>query len=106
MIFSNNISLKKLNTFGINVNCKLFYEIKHKKNLKELLKSDEFKENNFVKLKPSNNINQAIDILSSFVGESVPIIDNQNKMLGIISESDVLKIYSDITNQIRFIEKS
>ena len=66
----------------------------------------EFKENNFVKLKPSNNINQAIDILSSFVGESVPIIDNQNKMLGIISESDVLKIYTDITNQIRFIEKS
>ena len=66
----------------------------------------EFKENNFVKLKPSNNINQAIDLLSSFVGESVPIIDNQNKMLGIISESDVLKIYTDITNQIRFIEKS
>ena len=66
----------------------------------------EFKENNFVKLKPSNNINQAIDILSSFVGESIPIIDNQNKMLGIISESDVLKIYTDITNQIRFIEKS
>ena len=60
----------------------------------------------FIKLDPSNNINETIDILSSFVGESVPIIDNQNKIEGIISENDVLKIYTDITSQIRSIEKN
>jgi len=65
-----------------------------------------FKETKFIKLYPSNNINETIDILSSFVGESVPIIDNQNKMKGIISENDVLKIYTDITRQIRSIEKN
>ena len=65
-----------------------------------------FKENKFIKLKPSDNINQTIKILSSFVGESIPIIDNQKKMTGIISENDVLKIYTDISNQIRSIEKS
>ena len=54
----------------------------------------------------SINPNSASDKLNHFVGESVPIIDKNNKILGIISENDVLKAYSEITEKIRKIEKN
>ena len=37
-----------------------------------------YKEKSFLKLKPDSNINETINILGSFVGESVPVIDNKN----------------------------
>ena len=40
------------------------------------------------------------------MGESVPVIDNKNVLIGIISENDVLQIYKNITNEIRAIEKN
>ena len=40
------------------------------------------------------------------MGESVPVIDNKNVLIGIISENDVLQIYKNITNEIRAIEKT
>ena len=64
-----------------------------------------YKEKSFLKLKPDNNINETINILGSFVGESVPVIDNKNVLIGIISENDVLQIYRNITSEIRSIEK-
>ena len=47
-----------------------------------------------------------IKILEEFVGENVPIIDEQKKVIGVISENDVLKAYSEISESIRNIEKN
>ena len=63
-------------------------------------------DNSSIDIKPDNNINETINILGSFVGESVPVIDNKNVLIGIISENDVLQIYKNITNEIRSIEKN
>ena len=49
----------------------------------------------------------AIKKLSNFVGESVPIIDKQSKkLIGIISENDVLAAYLEISDEIINIEKN
>ena len=48
MNFSKNISLKKLNTFGIKVNCKLFCEIHSSLELKNLIQTEEFKRNKYL----------------------------------------------------------
>ena len=84
MIFSKNISLKGLNTFGINVNCKLFCEIKHKENLKELLKSNNFKENKHLILGGGSNILFTEDYDGL-------IIKNEIKGIDIIEEDDKSK---------------
>ena len=47
-----------------------------------------------------------MNILKNFVGESIPVVDDQNKLIGVISENDVLKAYDEITNTIRNIEKN
>ena len=49
----------------------------------------------------------AIKKLSNFVGESIPIIDKQSKkLIGIISENDVLAAYLEISDEIINIEKN
>ncbi len=49
----------------------------------------------------------AIQKLSNFVGESVPVIElKSRKIIGIISENDVLKAYLDASNEINNIEKN
>ena len=40
-------------------------------------------------LDSSNTILQTIDKVKNFVGESIPVIDNEGFILGIISESDL-----------------
>ena len=84
MIFSNNISLKRLNTFGINAKCKIFCEIKHKENLKELIKSTQFKENNYLILGGGSNILFTEDYDGL-------IIKNEIKGIDIIEEDDKTK---------------
>ena len=52
------------------------------------------------------SILETIKTLEKFVGENIPILDNNKKLVGIISENDVLKAYSEITESIRNIEKN
>ena len=55
---------------------------------------------------PKSNLLDVIKKLSSFVGESIPIVDKETKIMhGIISENDVLVAYLDISNEINQIEK-
>ena len=84
MNFSKNISLKKLNTFGINVNCKLFYEVNSKSELKHLLQTEEFKKNNYLILGGGSNML----FIKDFDGL---IIKNEIKGIDIISENDHIK---------------
>ena len=66
-----------------------------------------FKEKEFLKLSPNMNINNSMQILKNFVGENIPVIDDcSNKIIGIISENDLLIAYDEITKSIREIEKN
>ena len=59
-----------------------------------------------LKIDPNSNLIFVIKKLSSFVGESIPIVDKKtSEMLGIISENDVLKAYLDISKEINEIER-
>ena len=54
---------------------------------------------------PGINLIETINILKKFVGESIPIVDFKKNILGIITESDVLTAYSNISDEIKNIEK-
>ena len=69
-------------------------------------KSIDFKEKKHITINPNQNIYEIMNILKDFVGESIPIINNENKIIGVISENDVLKAYDEISNTIRNIEKN
>ena len=67
--------------------------------------------NNYIMKKPliidpKSNLLEVIKSLSTFVGESIPIVDKDTKkMHGIISENDVLVAYLKISDEINQIEK-
>ena len=69
-------------------------------------KAINFVEKNPLFLKANMSILETIKTLEKFVGENIPILDNNKKLVGIISENDVLKAYSEITESIRNIEKN
>ena len=56
MIISSNISLKSYNTFGIDVSAKYFTCVQSIENIKELLQSDEYKNNKRLILGGGSNI--------------------------------------------------
>ena len=62
--------------------------------------------NNPLIIDPKSNLLEVIKSLADFVGESIPIVDKKtNRMLGIISENDVLAAYLEISEEINQIEK-
>ena len=66
----------------------------------------DYKEINPLIIDPNSSLIFVIKKLSKFVGECIPIVSKKtNKMIGIISENDVLKAYLDISEEINQIEK-
>ena len=64
------------------------------------------REKEHIILNPDQSILETIEKLSNFVGESIPIVKTENnKMLGIISENDILDAYIKLSNEIKNIEK-
>jgi CIC family chloride channel protein len=64
------------------------------------------REKEHIILNPDQSILETIEKLSNFVGESIPIVKTENnKMLGIISENDILEAYIKLSNEIKNIEK-
>ena len=64
------------------------------------------REKEHIILSPEQSILETIEKLSNFVGESIPIVNSENnKMLGIISENDILDAYIKLSNEIKNIEK-
>ena len=80
-------------------------------NLINLIKSKSktafiLREKKHIVLSPDQSILETIQKLSNFVGESIPIVNTENnKMLGIISENDLLDAYIKLSNEIKNIEK-
>ena len=82
-----------------------------KVSLIDLVNSKDQVLNNYIMKKPliidpKSNLLEVIKSLSTFVGESIPIVDKDTKkMHGIISENDVLVAYLKISDEINQIEK-
>ncbi len=81
MIIQKNISLKNLNTFGIDVSAKYFAEISSVDELRELLATEEFKTNKRFILGGGSNIllTQDVDAL---------VIKNNLKGIEVVRETD------------------
>ena len=56
-------------------------------------------------IKKSSTISDAIIKISNFVGESVPVTDNNGILLGVVTESDLFLEYIKVQDQISEIEK-
>ena len=56
MEFKKNISLKKLNTFGINVKCKLYCSVQSEKEVIDVINSEEYKNNPHLILSGGSNV--------------------------------------------------
>ena len=61
-------------------------------NSKNNIKLKDLKRIKYLKLNSDENIYNAINLCKNFVGESIPIVSQENKILGVIGESDLLKI--------------
>ena len=62
------------------------------------------KKNQFLKILNENDILSTIKICENFVGESIPIIDRNSKLVGIVSESDMFKIFLETSEMVHKIE--
>ena len=58
----------------------------------------------FLHLKSDQNILNALDICKDFIGESIPIISKDKKLVGIITESDLFKVFLNASKHQREIE--
>ncbi len=106
----NNIAqFKKMNTteaYFIDKEQNYFGKLKLINILNKPGNSINFKEKNPIIINPNQNIHEIMNILKDFVGESIPVVNDKNKLIGVISENDVLKAYDQITQTIRNIEKN
>ena len=58
-----------------------------------------------MQLSSAQSMNDAMKIAIDFVGEAIPVIDPQNhKLIGVVSEAELFRAYSSITQKVREIE--
>ena len=67
--------------------------------------SNLIQENDPLFIKETSNISDAIIKVSNFVGESVPVTDNNGILKGVVTESDLFLEYLKVQEQISEIEK-
>ena len=86
---------KLINKFELT---KLLREKNQKKKVLNL------KKNQFLKIPDENDILSTIKICENFIGESIPIIDKNSKLVGVVSESDMFKIFLKTSEMVHKIE--
>ena len=62
-------------------------------------------DNNPLYIEKSSNISDAIIKISNFVGESVPVVDSNRILKGVVTESDLFLEYLKVQDKISEIEK-
>ena len=93
VLTNNNIFIGKIRLIDL-IN-------KKNKTIKSLM------ENKPLVLNSELSLMSSIEKLSKFIGESVPVVEKSSKkLLGIISENDVLDAYLKISYEINQIEKN
>lgn len=60
-----------------------------------------------VSIKHDASVQQATEIASGFVGESIPVVSrNQERLIGVVREGDLLQLYLGLHNRIRDLERA
>ena len=106
---NNIVQFKRMNSteaYFIDKDKNYFGKLKLINILNKPGNSINFKEKDPIIINPNQNIYEIMNILKDFVGESIPVVDDKKKLIGVISENDVLKAYDQITQTIRNIEKN
>ena len=65
---------------------------------------EKIKKRKFLYLSSDENIYNSIDLCKNFVGESIPVISQKKELVGVIGESDLLKIILEVNKNQREIE--
>ena len=54
-----------------------------------------------ISIKHDASLQQAIEVASSFVGESIPVINRSNgELLGIVTEADLFQLYLSLQHRV------
>ena len=60
-----------------------------------------------VSIKHDASLQQATEIASGFVGESIPVIDRDHqRLIGVVSEGDLLRVHLNLHTRIRDLERA
>ena len=60
-----------------------------------------------VSIKSDASLQQAIEVASTFVGESIPIIDrDKNRLEGVVTEADLFQLYLTLQSRVTDLERS
>ena len=78
----NNLKTNLTEAYFVNKENEYLGKLKLTKILNTNGKSITFKEKKHIKIKPEQSINEVMKVLKNFVGESIPVIDNNNKLIG------------------------
>ncbi len=62
--------------------------------------------NNFISLAPSLCVLEAMEQISGFIGESLPIVSKDGKLCGVVKEGDIFAYYLRISDQSHAEEKA
>ena len=71
---------------------------------KQNLKIGDLSKNKYLKLYSDTDIFESIEKAKDFVGESIPIINSKNKMLGVISEADLFHTFLKVIKEEKELE--
>ena len=44
----------------------------------------------------TESVSEAINKASSFIGESIPVVDDENRLLGVVTEADLFSEYLSV----------
>ena len=88
--------------YVVNASNKLIGKVK----VNDLLKvGRQIKPSHPLIIRETDTISDAIEKASNFVGESIPVLDKNNTLLGVITEADLFSQYLEVQSTISNIEK-
>ena len=53
----------------------------------------------------TESVSEAINKASSFIGESIPVVDDENRLLGVVTEADLFSEYLRVQEKLTFNRK-
>ena len=56
-------------------------------------------------MRSNETVSEGIAKASNFVGESIPVVDDNNKLIGVVTEADLFSEYLQVQQKISLIEK-
>ena len=88
----------------VDLNQNLIGKVKVNDLLKDI-RSSEFIDQYPLTLRSNETVSEGIAKASNFVGESIPVVDDNNKLIGVVTEADLFSEYLQVQQKISLIEK-